>query len=176
MFWQVANDVMTVHQARSLYPFIGLLGNVGMFFAGIVLKVMADHRDVVSANAYLRIPHGKKKLGKLFNRTSATRLAKAGREMSSSLDSVTKLIGLNFGVGFDFQQAPMEQAWRQTLFGISFILLTFTLINILLYKSVFRRKIMHAFPEDLESLKKKEEKPKMSIPLWKSLRTLSASK
>lgn len=176
MFWQVANDVMTVREARSYYPFIGLLGNVGMFFAGIILKAMADQRDVVSANAYLRIPHGKKKLGKLLNRTSKTRLVKAGRKMTSSLDSVTKLVGVNLGLNLDFQQAPMEQAWRQTLFGIAFILLTFTLINILLYKAVFRRKIMHAFPEDLESLKKKEEKPKLNIPLWQSLQTLSASK
>lgn len=55
LFWQVANDVMTIHRAKSSYPIIGAMGNLGMVFAGQLLRIFADRRDVIQAQAYLRI-------------------------------------------------------------------------------------------------------------------------
>jgi hypothetical protein len=60
MFWQVANDVMTVKQAKSLYPIIGAMGNLGMVVAGRMLGYFADERDSVAALSYLRISSSQK--------------------------------------------------------------------------------------------------------------------
>lgn len=55
LFWSVANDVMTIREAKESYPIIGAMGNAGLVVAGQLLLTFADRRDVDSARAYLRV-------------------------------------------------------------------------------------------------------------------------
>ena len=60
LFWSVCNDVVKLGQAKSLYPMIGLAGNMGMILAGRILLLFANERDArVKAFAYLVHQHNR---------------------------------------------------------------------------------------------------------------------
>lgn len=42
MFWQLANQIVAVDQARRFYPFFGLFGQVGLITAGAIMIILND--------------------------------------------------------------------------------------------------------------------------------------
>jgi len=42
MFWQTANQVFEIKQAKRLYPLFGLVAQLGMIISGILLKILSD--------------------------------------------------------------------------------------------------------------------------------------
>ena len=55
VFWQLANEVTSLTHAKANYPLIGACGNLGMVFAGFLLRSFANRRDVLSARGKLYV-------------------------------------------------------------------------------------------------------------------------
>lgn len=174
LFWQTANDALTVKQAKAIYPAIGAMGNLGMVIAGQVLLLFANERDfLVSARAFLQIPH---KIDNL--KLSATQI--------DSLDV----------------QNPLIEGWKETLRFIAAIMLCCCLIIIVLFNVVEKRKAQNENnnEEDVENqaflspsnksqsldigfdsqkssrVRKNSKQVKSKVTLRQSLHTLSKNK
>ncbi len=50
LFWQYANHIFDTESAKRFYPFLGLVGNVGLVIAGNVLSSFSDFSGVADAN------------------------------------------------------------------------------------------------------------------------------
>lgn len=45
MFWQFANHVIDTKRAKRFYPFLAMVGNIGLIFAGTAVESFADHMN-----------------------------------------------------------------------------------------------------------------------------------
>eukprot|EP00511_Aplanochytrium_stocchinoi_P003865 CAMPEP_0204827394 /NCGR_PEP_ID=MMETSP1346-20131115/4868_1 /ASSEMBLY_ACC=CAM_ASM_000771 /TAXON_ID=215587 /ORGANISM="Aplanochytrium stocchinoi, Strain GSBS06" /LENGTH=601 /DNA_ID=CAMNT_0051955803 /DNA_START=517 /DNA_END=2322 /DNA_ORIENTATION=- len=141
MFWQVANDVISVRQAKAFYPAIGAMGNLGMVVAGHFLMVFANQRDLVSATAYLRIPTNTKdaaKSEKANRDLQSKRISELSLDQHNVIFSPDSIIGRAINIGSLID--PVEQGWSQTLAGIALMTLSASVMIIMCYNSLYRRK------------------------------------
>eukprot|EP00510_Aplanochytrium_minuta_P007566 CAMPEP_0184033454 /NCGR_PEP_ID=MMETSP0955-20130417/3770_1 /TAXON_ID=627963 /ORGANISM="Aplanochytrium sp, Strain PBS07" /LENGTH=580 /DNA_ID=CAMNT_0026319823 /DNA_START=21 /DNA_END=1763 /DNA_ORIENTATION=+ len=184
MFWQVANDVMTVRQAKAYYPAIGAMGNLGMVVAGHFLMVFANQRDLVSAKAYLRITDNVKKHGdkRTLQQTLVNDLTVSERHPVFSPDSI-----IGHAVKVEHLNDPIEQGWSQTLAGIALMTLSSSVVIAMCYDSVYRRSRRPSIEivnvdnqaDILESgvdKKKKSNENKKPTKYFEGMRTLFQSK
>lgn len=45
LFWQLANHITDIKEAKRFYPTLGLIGNLSLIFSGIALKYLANRHD-----------------------------------------------------------------------------------------------------------------------------------
>ena len=115
LFWSVCNDVVKLGQAKSLYPMIGLAGNMGMILAGRILLLFANERDArVKAFAYLVHQHNR----------SLHPIVRARQQQ--------KLVATQRGD---------DQGWYGTLFLLSTMIAFCALLLTLLYDITIRRAV-----------------------------------
>lgn len=50
LFWTCANDVLSMEQARRMYPFLSLLGNVGAIVGGLLMARVGSHVSLTVSN------------------------------------------------------------------------------------------------------------------------------
>ena len=50
LFWQYANHIFDTNSAKRFYPFLGMVGNVGLIIAGNVLVSFSDLSGISDAN------------------------------------------------------------------------------------------------------------------------------
>jgi len=130
MFWKVANEVVSVDRAKSIYPLIGACGNLGMVVAGHMLREFANERDVVAAHAYLRIKSVK------------TKALKASVQAGAFEDSVGYSVFSEWLLPFTgTKMEPVDQAWQGTLLGISFLMILSSLVVVACYDAVHDREL-----------------------------------
>ena len=128
LFWQVANDVMSIQQAKAYYPIVGAMGNLGMVVAGRTLRLFADQRDdILSAQAYLRISLSEHAQRRLFggNSTSHMNLFHRGNQDE------------------DARQELLRDGWIGTLLGIGALMVASGLVIGYCYDVVYRRLYLH---------------------------------
>lgn len=167
LFWQVANDVMTIRAAKELYPIIGAMGNAGLVVAGRLLLVFADRRDVDSARAYLRIieHHHPKNLSVFLD--------------SPPGPDVTEQVEVSFQRVMDGMD-PSETGWLGTLIGIAVLVLFSCVFIAFCYDDVYRRlKTYH--PVVLQrkartnSAVPEQEITEEKMTTWQAVKTLAKS-
>jgi AAA family ATP:ADP antiporter len=170
MFWQVANDVMTIRAAKEIYPVIGAMGNAGLVVAGRLLLMFADRRDVDQARAYLRVieNHHPKNI--------------------SFLDSPPKPEPeFEVQVEVSFQRVmegmdPAETGWLGTLIGIAVLVFFGCVFIAFCYDDVYRRmRLFHplVLQRRIENASKEKEAhselTEDEMGTWQALRTLAKS-
>ena len=165
MFWQVANDVMTIRAAKEIYPIIGAMGNAGLVVAGRLLLIFADRRDVDSARAYLRVieHHHPKNLSFLDS-------------PSNSQPETEGQVEVSFQRLMD-QMDPSETAWLGTLVGIALLVFFGCVFIAVCYDDVYRRlRLYHPVilhrrsPTPQNQLEKEATEEEMSMfDAWKTL-------
>lgn len=170
MFWQVANDVMTIRAAKEIYPIIGAMGNAGMVVAGRLLLIFADRRDVDSARAYLRIIEnsGPKNLTAFDQAKASNRIYNPNFEMNGEV-SFQRLMDA---------MEPSETGWLGTLVGIAFLVLFSCVFIAICYDDVYRRLRMYhgggphrkpMQPGERETLEKEQ------MTTWEAMKMLARS-
>jgi ATP/ADP translocase len=158
LFWQVANDVTSFEEAKAIYPLVGAMGNLGMVCAGYLLRVFANQRDVIAANAYLSITssrttqsHGGAGAGSNDSAGAASAgAAAAAPRTPAPLQPLANEVDVSLAGASVFSEYlvplmasrmnPVDTAWQATLFGISMLLLLSTGVIVLSYEAVYRRK------------------------------------
>jgi ATP/ADP translocase len=144
LFWQVANDVMTIRSAKDVYPLIGATGNAGLIVAGRLLLIFADRRDIDSARAYLRIVeahHG----GSGGSSSSSSGAGGKGHIIKNSTTTTTRVVSeFDAQVEVSFhrfvdEMDPNEAGWLGTLLGIAVLVITGVAFIIVCYDDVYRR-------------------------------------
>jgi len=167
MFWQVANDVMTIRAAKEIYPIIGAMGNAGLVVAGRLLLVFADRRDVDSARAYLRIIENHHPKNISFLDVPPKPVPEVDAQVEVSFQKMIE--------GMD----PTETGWMGTLVGIAMLVLGGCIFITFCYDDVYRR--MRAFHSHLvrhrNELIAQEQKDvtEDDLSTWQALRTLAKS-
>ncbi len=48
LFWQLANDLVSMKEAKRFYPLFGLITNLSLIFAGITIGIFSEVRDSIS--------------------------------------------------------------------------------------------------------------------------------
>lgn len=167
MFWQVANDVMTIRAAKEIYPIIGAMGNAGLVVAGRLLLMFADRRDVDSARAYLRIIENHHPKNFSFLDTPAKPVPEVDAQVEVSFQKVME--------GMD----PTETGWMGTLMGIAILVLGGCIFIAFCYDDIYRR--MRAFHSQLVKHRTElvahepKELTEEEMSTWHALRTLAKS-
>jgi len=132
LFWQVANNNVSLEEAKSVYPLVGAMGNMGMVGAGYTLGAFANQRDIIAAHAFIRIS-GQKDPIDLANTNKDDRSAS---DVALEYNAFTSFI-LPY-IGKDVE--PGDTAWQVTLLGMSGMLAVSTIIIIMTYDVIVRRK------------------------------------
>ncbi|GBG24214.1 ADP,ATP carrier protein 1, chloroplastic [Hondaea fermentalgiana] len=128
MFWKVANEIVSVEDAKGIYPLIGACGNLGMVVAGHLLREFANERDIVAAHAYLRV------------KSSRSKELKAARQVAEFEESVGYSVFSDILLPFTGQKMdPLDQAWQGTLLGISLLMILCSVVIMIAYDVVHRR-------------------------------------
>ena len=52
LFWQYANHIFDKESAKRFYPFLGMVGNIGLILAGNVLVSFSDLSGVSDVNMF----------------------------------------------------------------------------------------------------------------------------
>lgn len=153
VFWGVANDVMTIREAKEIYPIIGAMGNFGLVVAGRLLLTFADRRDVDSARAYLYV------IDKHHDRI----------KNASSAGMSERLI-----------MDPLETGWAGTLFMIAMLVCVGSVFITVCYDDVYRRQRLYHAPvkrqEDAKDDSVRGGKREHSMSTWEAAQFLYHSK
>eukprot|EP00516_Mucochytrium_quahogii_P002715 CAMPEP_0203752248 /NCGR_PEP_ID=MMETSP0098-20131031/6189_1 /ASSEMBLY_ACC=CAM_ASM_000208 /TAXON_ID=96639 /ORGANISM=" , Strain NY0313808BC1" /LENGTH=642 /DNA_ID=CAMNT_0050642323 /DNA_START=386 /DNA_END=2314 /DNA_ORIENTATION=+ len=136
MFWQVANSVVSVDYAKSIYPLVGAGGNVGMVIAGNLLRLFANRRDQIAAKAYLGLP------SKTINAQGVALDAKPIGD-DTTLDAGYSFFSRWLLALSGRKIDPVEVAWQGTLLGIAILTAVSTVLIVYCYDSVQYRALRY---------------------------------
>ncbi|KAH9259957.1 hypothetical protein BASA81_001717 [Batrachochytrium salamandrivorans] len=129
LFWSVANDVMTIREAKEIYPIIGAMGNFGLVVAGRLLLTFADRRDVDSARAYLYV-------------------------IDQHHDQIKNSSPIR---NEHFIMDPLETGWAGTLFMIAVLVCIGSVFITVCYDDVYRRQRLYHTLLKREEIKQEED-------------------
>lgn len=135
LFWRIANDHVSINQAKSIYPLISAIGNVGMVVAGYLLHEFADHRDLVAIKIN----------GSIIGKENSSFYSKGEILKVVQKDSI---ISMKSPLS-KTEMYPMNRAWQSTLLGLSIMLIGASFLLLYTYDAIiFRSSLNHPINND----------------------------